>query len=449
MLTRHNEGVSPSDPPVSLVYRLRVSLVGTEPEIWRTLALPSGFTLAEVHDAIQIAFGWRQAHPHVFTDTDGRRWLDARSAAGGGGRADEDITLGEVLTAEIGPLVYAYDEDWEHLIELESADGTSADDSGSALVDGAQAGPFEDAGGVEAHAELITAWGAKTDGRYDDARAFVAAGSGPWREPYAPDTFDLEGIRRALTDRFDADAHPRWSPALLDFVSRLDPGLRPDFVAFLGDSLDVAVTPDGVEQTAAPYRWLLEHVGKGGIPLTTNGWLTEESVAAGAEALGWGPHWTGVEDREDGAIPMMHFRQSAIRLGLLRKQKNTLVVTTVGTALVADPEALWEHVADRWIPTKRAGMDRDVALLVAVELATRKSCTQRALMETVAYGLDAVGWIDAKTQALVHPNEVAESAGGDLAFFGDLGLVPVDDGRVRATSAGRSLLRTMITTRLP
>lgn len=436
--------MSPSDLAASASYRLRVSLVGTEPEIWRTIDLPSDFSLAEVHDAIQIAFGWRQAHPHAFTDTDGRRWLDARSAADGGGRADEDVRLGEVLTTEIGPLVYAYDEDWEHLIELESAGG-----SGVALVDGAQAGPFEDAGGVEALADLITAWGTKTDGRYDDARDFVTAGSGPWRAPYAPDSVDLEGIRRALADRFDTDPHPAWSPALLDFVGRLDPGLRPDFIAFLGESLDAPVAPDGVEQTAAPYRWLLDHVGTDGVPLTTNGWLTEESVAAGAEALGWGPHWAGIEDREDGAIPMMHFRQSAIRLGLLRKQRNALVVTTVSTALAADPEALWQHVADRWIPTKRVGMDRDVALLVAVELATRKSCTQRALMETIAYGLDAVGWVDAKTHALVHPNEVAESAGGDLAFFGDLGLVSVDDGRVRATPAGRSLLRTMLTTRLP
>lgn len=277
----------------------------------------------------------------------------------------------------------------------------------------------------------------------------MAAGSGPWRAPYAPDSVDLEGIRQALADRFDADPHPTWSAELVDFRARLDPGLRPDFVAFLGDSLDAAVVPDGVEQTAAPYRWLLDHVGADGVPLTTNGWLTEESVAAGAEALGWGPRWAGVEDREDGAIPMMHFRQSAIRLALLRKQKNTLVVTTVGTALIADPAALWQHVADRWIPTKRAGMDRDVALLVAVELATRKSCTQRALMETVAYGLDAVGWVDAKTHALVHPNEVAESAGGDLAFFEDLGLMLVEDGRVRATPAGRSLFRTMITTYLP
>ena len=199
---------APSIDQTGDVYRLRVSLVGAEPEIWRTLDLPAGFTLAEVHDAVQIAFGWRQAHPHVFTDTDGRRWLDARSAAGGGGRADEDIRLRDVLTPEIGPLVYAYDEVWEHLIELVPVDGSDeshsgADGAGVTLVEGAQAGPLEDTGGVEALADLITAWGTKTDSRYDDARDFVTAGTGPWRSPYAPEQFDPDPVRQALADRFE------------------------------------------------------------------------------------------------------------------------------------------------------------------------------------------------------------------------------------------------------
>jgi hypothetical protein len=56
------------------IARIRVSILGSEPEIWRLLEIDSSLSLAEVHDVIQIAFGWRDSHLHAFTSSDGRRW---------------------------------------------------------------------------------------------------------------------------------------------------------------------------------------------------------------------------------------------------------------------------------------------------------------------------------------------------------------------------------------
>jgi hypothetical protein len=42
---------------MSVVYRLKVSLRGISPMIWRRLLVPAGMTLYELHRAIQIAFG--------------------------------------------------------------------------------------------------------------------------------------------------------------------------------------------------------------------------------------------------------------------------------------------------------------------------------------------------------------------------------------------------------
>jgi hypothetical protein len=46
--------------------QIRVSLYEIEPEIWRRLVIPFGWTLEQLHLAIQAAFNWRNYHLHEF-----------------------------------------------------------------------------------------------------------------------------------------------------------------------------------------------------------------------------------------------------------------------------------------------------------------------------------------------------------------------------------------------
>jgi hypothetical protein len=45
---------------------LKVSLPGSRPLIWRRVRLPLTATLGDLHDAIQVLFGWDGDHLHVF-----------------------------------------------------------------------------------------------------------------------------------------------------------------------------------------------------------------------------------------------------------------------------------------------------------------------------------------------------------------------------------------------
>ncbi len=46
--------------------RLRIEVDGTLPLVWRELLIPENATFADLHSAIQIAFGWQWAHLHAF-----------------------------------------------------------------------------------------------------------------------------------------------------------------------------------------------------------------------------------------------------------------------------------------------------------------------------------------------------------------------------------------------
>ena len=52
-----------------------MSLDRSEPEIWREVVVPSGFSLGELHTVIQVAMGWQDYHLHHF-HIDGQRYTE-------------------------------------------------------------------------------------------------------------------------------------------------------------------------------------------------------------------------------------------------------------------------------------------------------------------------------------------------------------------------------------
>src|SRR5437667_10062569 len=56
----------PPTHPEPMVYQLRIVLRGVSPLIWRRLLVRSDSTIADLHRALQIAFGWSGEHLHCF-----------------------------------------------------------------------------------------------------------------------------------------------------------------------------------------------------------------------------------------------------------------------------------------------------------------------------------------------------------------------------------------------
>ncbi len=48
------------------VYQLRIWIRHISPQIWRRLLVRSDSTIAQLHDTLQIAFGWTDEHLHQF-----------------------------------------------------------------------------------------------------------------------------------------------------------------------------------------------------------------------------------------------------------------------------------------------------------------------------------------------------------------------------------------------
>ena len=48
------------------IHQLRVVLCGVSPLVWRRLLVTSDTSLADLHDALQIAFDWSGEHVHRF-----------------------------------------------------------------------------------------------------------------------------------------------------------------------------------------------------------------------------------------------------------------------------------------------------------------------------------------------------------------------------------------------
>ena len=45
---------------------VRISLADATPVIWRRVVVPASIALASLHDVIQVAMGWENAHLYAF-----------------------------------------------------------------------------------------------------------------------------------------------------------------------------------------------------------------------------------------------------------------------------------------------------------------------------------------------------------------------------------------------
>ena len=109
-----------SGAPLSIeqVAELRVSLSGARPPIWRRVRLPAAATLADLHQTIQVLFGWDGDHLHLF-EVGKKKYADEFTGLERTGD-EQAVRIRDVLTpgAKVG-YTYHFGADWEHEITLE------------------------------------------------------------------------------------------------------------------------------------------------------------------------------------------------------------------------------------------------------------------------------------------------------------------------------------------
>jgi len=129
-------------------YVLHISLIFSDPLIWRRVHVPGSISLATLHQVIQLSMGWSDSHVHQFLvgkisyePTSGNSSTIRESS-----RYDErNYTLQDLEGGMRFMFAYLYDagDIWEHEIRLEEVVVSSEELKKPILLSGEQACPPE------------------------------------------------------------------------------------------------------------------------------------------------------------------------------------------------------------------------------------------------------------------------------------------------------------------
>jgi hypothetical protein len=398
--------------PQAVTYRVRIDLLGAQPPLWRRLELVSDLFLDEVHEIIQIAFGWTDSHlhgfgsgPEYFSPETERYLCPFDVEEGETGIPEGAVRLDEVLVDPGDKMFYTYDygDDWQHVVALEAVAPHTSASHRAACTGGCRAGPAEDCGGVYSFDLIAKA----TDPGHPDRAAAAAEladmfGDGVDITPMAGAAFSIDDINGALlawsTGGQTAESGPPGyhdlPGPLGDLVSAVrissERQLLLSLIGTANLSQPVLVEAATAARMVRPYAWLLDRVGDDGIKLTGAGYLPPVHVAAATAELGLADEWIGKGNRENQTLPVLVLRETAQRLGLLRKYSGTLLLTPRGRAARGDPVALWWHLAERMPVGSTGTSENQAGLLLLVLLA---AAAADDLDATIARMLTASGWM--------------------------------------------------------
>jgi hypothetical protein len=197
-----------------VTYRLRIDLKGAKPPCWRRLEVASDLMLDELHEVMQAAFAWADAHMHQFAaggssfyDPDSEQYLTEDDIEDGEeGIAERDVRLDELLEDLGDRLFYMYDfgDGWEHVISLEAVLPRKPEAPRAVCTKGRRPSPPEDCGGIDGY-ELLAAANDRKNARHREALDKLRDAFGPSFDPseFRPIPFDRESINGALRELFD------------------------------------------------------------------------------------------------------------------------------------------------------------------------------------------------------------------------------------------------------
>ena len=176
------------------IARLRITLEGIEPVIWRQVEVSLTATLKALHDVIQAAFGWEGYHLHLFAVGEERygvpdpEWDSVRPI-----RSEKGMRPAALIERGVERFGYTYDfgDNWRHKIAVEAVGAADPATEYPRFLSGAQCTPPEDVGGVPGYEEFVKAI---TTPRHREHKAMLTWHGGP----FDPDDISEAEIVAAL-----------------------------------------------------------------------------------------------------------------------------------------------------------------------------------------------------------------------------------------------------------
>lgn len=375
-------------------YVVRLDLDDAKPPIWRRLRLRSDVTLGHLHGIIQVAMGWTNSHLHQFKMGPSTKdfmmmpFLTAYDLSEGetDGIPENDVRLDQVLGEPGHRLFYEYDfgDSWHHTIKLERVEPWVDGQPDASCVTGRRACPPEDVGGVPGYEDALAGLRGEPSDNPEWTRELLA-----WLPPrYDPEHFDVAEINEQLEQGlFNPDA---WHPGIVQLLAQGGAQLSP-IAALVSRATRVRVelTDAELDATTHRYRHLLTLIGDG-LKLTQAGYLPPALVKQLADDLELiDSTWPFPASTEVNTTPVLSLRESAVSLGLLRKQHGKLLPMASAKRMVDDPRKLFAHIRGR-LPLGRHESDRDAGLLALLFTAAGQEFYAARHEAAGVYG--SLGW---------------------------------------------------------
>ena len=175
------------------VYQLKVSLIGSEPLIWRRFQVKKETTLPELHRILQTVMGWQGGHMHEFR---------IGSLSFGEPDPDEEyeaideckIRLSQIAPSDPLTFEYVYDfgDGWEHQVVIEKGIDRERGVRYPKCIEGACACPPEDVGGLGGYYDFLEAIKNRRHPQHKSMLAWIGG-------RFDPEAFDLDAVNRELS----------------------------------------------------------------------------------------------------------------------------------------------------------------------------------------------------------------------------------------------------------
>lgn len=139
-------------------YRLRITLTGADPLVWRQVLVPRDILLSDLHAVIQIAMGWEDDHLHEYVVGKKRYAMPVEDSMGlGEPSVNEEIVRLNGVAKPNAKFTYIYDfgDSWAHEVLIEAEVEASSAKRTAQCIQGANACPPEDCGGVFRYLNML------------------------------------------------------------------------------------------------------------------------------------------------------------------------------------------------------------------------------------------------------------------------------------------------------
>jgi hypothetical protein len=188
-----------------MIYQFKIQLKNiSKPPVWRQVLVPEKFTFHDLHQLIQLVFGWENCHLYQFSPTGyGSNPVIAIPLKDDWEQPDRNAKttkLEEFFTTEKQSFVYIYDfgDDWTHQIVLEKI--LSEELKHPVCLAGKGACPPEDCGGPWGYENIKQILANPSHEEYEGMKDWLCLDDD---EEWDVNLFDREEINKVLQRIFN------------------------------------------------------------------------------------------------------------------------------------------------------------------------------------------------------------------------------------------------------